>query len=766
MPVHQGDRLPRGDGVPPRAARASGSPREGRRPGPGGRPARERPGPRQVAPRAHRRGGSREGRRGPLGADPEREGGAPASRRAAPRRDRQGAGAARGPRAAEPKLHGEREPARRARGVEPRQGPRRLPRLRHPAPGNGCHRLPGGDGTGDAWRGARALHCDGPRPPRGAPVRPARALEVPEPRRHHHPDGAPPGQQLQGQPLPARHRGRGPRPPRDGRPQGAGVPHERARRQAVAAARLPQGDPRGGQERPRVEGEERELMAARVSLHDAKRAERIFDALGAAVSELQLYGEGHPRFQRAAGLVLGMLKDLAEKHPASRYVTFFLNGKQVEFRRVPLGGLSAHGERLVKLLDAGGIGAVRIEMGIALDGVCRLVRALQRPMRTMPAPEPGPGAAAGGGFRLFAPEEARLMAIVRDRNAGLDEEAGAGDLGYSLPELRIPQEAFESILRSYCALFSSIEGGKAFDYEALKGAADQTVTLMAKSREQFVAFPRGYFDDFTFHHSVNVSMAATRVAGMVLRDRETVRRITLAALLHDVGKTCVPPEVLYKPAKLTQAEFERLKAHPVLGAEILLGVRGVDPMCVAAAFGHHMHAGRNAYPVTRRQYAADWVTELISVVDIYEALTAVRPYKKALSPERALQVMFGMFGLQSRMALVKMLYDSQGPYPVGTVVELTTGERAMVIERSPPNQALPKIRILTDPERNPLPEGEDLDLAACAARGPKGEPPRISRTIVAQRAEADVLREDPEPEPTEILGSPIHDGDALAWQEG
>ena len=252
----------------------------------------------------------------------------------------------------------------------------------------------------------------------------------------------------------------------------------------------------------------------------------------------------------------------------------------------------------------------------------------------------------------------------------------------------------------------------------------------------------------------------------MLNDRDLLARISLAALLHDIGKTCVPAEILYKPARLTAAEFSVLQTHPSHGAEILLGVDGADPISIAVTFGHHLSPVMSSYPQTRACYGSDWITQLVSVVDIYEALTAVRPYKNALSPEKALQIMFSMPGLRHRRPIVKLLYDCEGLYPVGSLVELDTGERARVVQRNPSFPDRPRVHILTDAERNVLPDPQDTDLSIPRIGGKSGEAPRIARMILAQEPTMNPLTEDTAPEPTEILGAPLEDSELLMAQEG
>jgi len=496
-----------------------------------------------------------------------------------------------------------------------------------------------------------------------------------------------------------------------------------------------------------------------------KIAESIFENTGLCINEAQIYGKNHPRFEKAKERVQECVAKYFVKSPNSGSLTYSINGTQVEFRRLPFANLQAHGARLLKALKAAGAGALQLKRGISAAEVGSLVELLANQKSNGPALQLEEVEVCFSAYRLISEKDARAMALARDGTIDPFTD-GCGE-GFSIPELRVSDETFEGVLSTYCSLFSSIEESQTFDYNALKQATDQVVKLFSESEEAAAPMAsRSYFDDFTFHHSVNVSLITTKVASRVLNDRELLARISLAALLHDVGKTCVPAEILYKPARLTPEEFALLQTHPSDGAEILLGVDGTDPISVVVAFGHHLSPVMTSYPQTRSCYGSDWITELVSVVDIYEALTAVRPYKKALSPEKALQIMFSMPGLRNRLPIVKLLYDCEGPYPVGSLVELDTGERALVLQRNLSFPDRPRVRILTDEERHVLPDPQDTDLSIPRIGGTGGEPPRIVRVILAQESTMNPLTEEPVPEPTDILGAPLEDSEVLMAQEG
>ena len=502
------------------------------------------------------------------------------------------------------------------------------------------------------------------------------------------------------------------------------------------------------------------LIVDRASL---KCAEEVFKTLGMALSHIHTYTESHPRYTETLVRVAGLVAEYFRKNPESKYMTYIVNGERAEFRKVPLMNAGSHGANLVKTLGASGLGGFQLQRDISAKEVGQLVLGLLSKAAQPGSASPPPPSKTS--FELISTAAVGMMQM--DWAPLPADEAGELDGSFYIPEFQVFEDTARSLLTTYRTLLSRPEETLILNHESLKEAVDQVMYLVPTGQNRFVTrVSTDYFDDFTFHHSVNVCLITTAVVEMLSKDRELERRISLAALLHDVGKSRIPEEILHKPGKLTSAEFQCMQKHPVIGAEILLGIEKIDPLCIAVAFGHHLPHGLTPYPKTRIPYQYEWVTRLISVVDIYEALTAVRPYKKGLSSETAFHVMLSMPGLEKNIDLVKLLYDCVGPYPPGAVVELSTGERAVVIGQNLTRRHLPKVRVFTDSKKNLLSDPFDLDLGDPRVRGSSEKPLKIVRTIVRQSASENSWQEEENPEPTEILGAPLHDDQTLMSREG
>jgi hypothetical protein len=134
-------------------------------------------------------------------------------------------------------------------------------------------------------------------------------------------------------------------------------------------------------------------------------------------------------------------------------------------------------------------------------------------------------------------------------------------------------------------------------------------------------------------------------------------------------------------------------------------------MADTAAFGHHRTRGEQAYPKTAHQHRLGTVSEMIKLCDVYEALTAARPYKEAMPPIRAYRIMIGMADAFDRR-LLRRFIEVIGAYPSGQLVELGTGEQARVI-RQTADPFAPTVRVITDADGNPLDHDDQPTIELC-----------------------------------------------------
>ena len=238
-----------------------------------------------------------------------------------------------------------------------------------------------------------------------------------------------------------------------------------------------------------------------------------------------------------------------------------------------------------------------------------------------------------------------------------------------------------------------------------------------------------HVDRFTVGHSVRVALLALQVARAAGASREKLVEIGTAALLHDIGKSKVPQEVVFKRGRLNDDEWRSMAQHPRLGADILIEQADFSPSAIGAAFCHHMRPDGAGYPHSDLPLRPSGSSCLIRVCDVFEALTSVRPYKRALTPLEAYAVMrrnledfdprwFGMF------------VATLGIFPQGSRVRLDDGSMALVLRQSP-NPTAPFLQLLTGPAGRDLLPDEPDEIQA--GQRHEGVVRRIAEIVVHDR---------------------------------
>ena len=197
-------------------------------------------------------------------------------------------------------------------------------------------------------------------------------------------------------------------------------------------------------------------------------------------------------------------------------------------------------------------------------------------------------------------------------------------------------------------------------------------------------------DEYTFKHSVDVATMAMIVAKKMQMSEQDVYNIGVAGLLHDVGKSKIPNEVLNKPGRLTEEEFEIMKQHSVFGYRILKEKEGISNDILMGVLQHHEKINGRGYPMNVADKQICSYARILSIVDIYDALVTERPYKKAFSQRDAVEMLMSMTE-ELDITAMKSFLGSVILYPVGSIVSLSNGERARVVENNPSYPLRPKV---------------------------------------------------------------------------
>jgi putative nucleotidyltransferase with HDIG domain len=216
------------------------------------------------------------------------------------------------------------------------------------------------------------------------------------------------------------------------------------------------------------------------------------------------------------------------------------------------------------------------------------------------------------------------------------------------------------------------------------------------------------YENLTYCHSVNVATLSLLIARQVGFDDTTTAAIGEAALLHDIGKTRIPIEVIRKPGVLDKRERALMESHTTFGAEILVDVDGLRPLTPTVALEHHRGVKGSGYPELGER-VPHFMSQLVAVADIYEAVTGARTYQEPGLPEQACLVLARLAGGKLNPALVKAFIAAVTFFPVGSVVRTNRDETGVVIAANPAEPLHPTIALVA-PDLGRLPGSIDTSL--------------------------------------------------------
>ena len=217
-------------------------------------------------------------------------------------------------------------------------------------------------------------------------------------------------------------------------------------------------------------------------------------------------------------------------------------------------------------------------------------------------------------------------------------------------------------------------------------------------------------DQYTSDHSLNVCIMALAFGRHLGLAEDALNELGIGALLHDLGKMKIPMELLHKESGLTPDEFELVRKHPEFGRQILEEAGGVPASALDIAYSHHERVSGRGYPDGRVSRELSTFSKIVAIVDVYDAITSDRSYHNAISSHEALRRMYEWRDTDFDPDMIEKFIQCLGIYPIGSVVELSTGDIGVVTEVDPVHRLKPKVMLVMRPDNTLYEETKILDL--------------------------------------------------------
>ena len=223
-------------------------------------------------------------------------------------------------------------------------------------------------------------------------------------------------------------------------------------------------------------------------------------------------------------------------------------------------------------------------------------------------------------------------------------------------------------------------------------------------------------DDYTYTHSVNVSILAICLGKHIGLSKNALETLGICGLFHDLGKVDVPLKILNKQGRLTEHEFKVIQKHSLNSVRHISKLRApreLKSKIMLAPFEHHLKYDLSGYPRSWRSEPLSLFGRILTIVDVFDAITSHRIYRsEAISPDQALSMMSESAGKDFDPILLKAFINMLGVYPVGTLVELNTGEIGLVSENPEQSDGMhPLVTILIPAGEQGYTRGETVDLS-------------------------------------------------------
>lgn len=222
------------------------------------------------------------------------------------------------------------------------------------------------------------------------------------------------------------------------------------------------------------------------------------------------------------------------------------------------------------------------------------------------------------------------------------------------------------------------------------------------------------FDDYTYFHSVNVTVLSV-VLGMGMGlTKEELYKLGLGALLHDIGKVFIPLEILNKPGKLSEPEYEKIKEHAFLGYKYLKDNFDIPITSYVSALQHHERYDGNGYPNKLVGEGISKFGRIMAVADVYDAMTSDRPYRIGMLPSETVEYIMSGTGNMFDPKVIDIFSKKVAPYPVATKVILSDKRVAYVAENYESFGLRPLLKVVSENETPVEPYYLDLKMDANA----------------------------------------------------
>lgn len=278
-------------------------------------------------------------------------------------------------------------------------------------------------------------------------------------------------------------------------------------------------------------------------------------------------------------------------------------------------------------------------------------------------------------------------------------------------EMPVARMAVDEASNRVVSLMESVKAGKSVDVRQVKGVVEPILESIIRNPEALMWLTQmRHKDSYTYSHSVDNCALAIAFGRHMGLPKDDLNTLAMGLLVMDIGKMKVPAEVLNKTEPLSEAEFKLVREHVNHSVEILGKSEGINIDIVNIALTHHERFDGSGYPNGLVGVQTPVYGRIAGIIDCYDAMTSKRPYGDPVSPYTALQEIYNWRNKYFQEELVEQFLQCLGVFPTGSLVEMHSGEVAIVMAQNKTRRMSPQVMLLLDKDKKPYEEYQMIDL--------------------------------------------------------
>lgn len=431
--------------------------------------------------------------------------------------------------------------------------------------------------------------------------------------------------------------------------------------------------------------------------------ETFLQKFNSVIKHSNFYPENHPILKESINNFRDFLKDIF--HNFGRLHINIYEGEIYLFNRF-IPGLGKFFVKFANFLESRKINEISILPGITEREIYDFAKAISEKPEIIEK--------AGGIQAILSNLEIIHISVTSSSPKKYKDFEELDDVDF----ISISEETYMRAVSTIKKLASQVLSNASLNVSEARIIVDELVERVLENPDALIRLSvLKNYDEDTYYHSVNVMLLSLTLGASLGLEKPVLSALGLSALLHDLGKVKIPIDILKKASSLTREEWQIIKMHTVYGAQALLASPNLNKICSVVALEHHMYMDGSGYPYLPLIKKPHIFSRVVQVVDIYDALTSQRPYRKPTLPENALRLIYAQSKNKLDPIISKQFVKMMGIYPVGTCVKLNTGEYAIVIKPGKEDITRPFVTVILDENLQKLESPVRVNLLEEARKG-------------------------------------------------